>query len=104
MTGQLSWYRRMRGGPDLASCMEVGRALQSYLDGHVDDLTAQRVTRHLELCRRCGMKAETYADIKASLARRGPAVDPEAVARLRAFGDELLERDSGPDSEGPEQA
>ena len=103
MTGPLSWYRRMRGGPDLASCMQVGRALQSYLDGHVDDLTEQRVTWHLELCRRCGMKAETYTEIKASLARRGPAVDPESVARLRAFGDQLLERGLGAESEGPEQ-
>ena len=91
MTGQLSWYRRMRGRLDMASCLQVGRTLQSYLDGDLDDLTAQRVTRHLELCRRCGMEAVTYTEIKASLARRGAAVDAAAVTRLRDFGEQLLE-------------
>jgi anti-sigma factor RsiW len=95
MTTQLSWYRRMRGGQDVASCLQVGRALQSYLDGHVDHLTADRVSRHLELCRRCGMKAETYREIKASLARRQAPVDPDALARLRAFGEQLAERGEG---------
>lgn len=101
----LSWYRRMVGSPDVASCMQVGRQLQSYLDGHVDDLAAARVARHLELCRRCGMKAELYRQIKDSLARRGTAVDPDAVARLRAFGEELIERgDPGDDRPSPEPA
>ena len=96
MTRNLSLYRRMFGGPEMASCLEVGRRLQSYLDGHVDDLTATRLTRHLELCRRCGMKADTYRAIKKSLARRAEPVDPDAVARLRAFGEELLAADDDP--------
>lgn len=91
MTEKLSWWRRMRPVSDVASCREVGRVLQSYLDGHVDELTARRVARHLEMCRRCGMEAETYAEIKRGLARRGGDVDPEAVARLRAFGARLVE-------------
>lgn len=90
MTRNLSLYRRMFGGPDVATCLQVGRELQSYLDGRVDDLTAARLSRHLELCRRCGMKADTYRQIKQSLARRAEPVDPDAVARLRAFGQELL--------------
>lgn len=92
MTAQLSWYRRMFGGPDLASCMQVGRALQSYLDGEVEGITAERISHHLELCRRCGMRADTYRQIKASLARRQTPVDPNAVARLRAFGEHLVEQ------------
>ena len=106
MTDNLSWYRRMRGSRDVASCMQVGKALQSYLDGHVDDLTAGRVARHLELCRRCGMKAETYTQIKASLARRGTPIDPEAVSRLRAFGEQLVAKGGEPGSEPdpPDQA
>ena len=99
MTAQLSWYRRMRGGPEVASCLQVGRTLQSYLDRHVDDLTAERVSRHLELCRRCGMKAETYLEIKASLARRRAPVDPDAVARLRAFGAQLVNDGDGESEE-----
>lgn len=90
MTPQLSLYRRMFGGPDVASCRQVGQTLQSYLDGEVEGITAERITHHLELCRRCGMKADTYRQIKDSLARRSSPVDPGAVARLRAFGEQLM--------------
>jgi anti-sigma factor RsiW len=75
--------------------------LQSYLDGQVDEVTARRVARHLEVCRRCGLEVETYTRIKESLARRG-GVDPEAVERLRAFGAQLVE--SGPDDPQGESA
>lgn len=90
MSRQLSMWQRMVGGRDVASCREVGRVLQSYLDGHVEEVTARRVSRHLEGCRRCGMEARTYREIKQALARQGAPVDPEALARLRSFGDELL--------------
>ncbi len=102
MSGKLSMWQRLCGTPDVASCLHVTRVLQSYLDGNVDNLTARRVARHLELCRRCGLEAQTYAKIKESLARRGaPEVNPAAVARLRAFGAGLADqgqtdRDAGP--------
>lgn len=72
------------------SCRQVGRLLQRYLDGDVDDLTARRIMRHLEDCRRCGMEAAAYTEIKASLARRGDQVPGETVQRLREFGEQLL--------------
>ncbi len=90
-----SWMRRRRGERE-ASCAEVARVLQSYLDGHVDDLTARHVSRHLEHCRRCGLEAETYQAIKDALSRRGREVDPETLKRLRAFGARLAgEGDAG---------
>jgi anti-sigma factor RsiW len=52
-------------------CMKVAKVLQGYLDGEIDHETAERVGVHLEICRRCGMKADTYRAIKASLARQG---------------------------------
>lgn len=82
-----------------ARCREVGRVLQRYLDGEVDDLTARRVARHLEDCLRCGMAAETYAEIKRSLARRGE-VDHETVGRLKAFGEHLVTEGDPADDEG----
>ena len=86
----LSMWQRMWGSPDVASCREVGRLLQSYLDGRLDDRAARRVARHLDLCRRCGMVATTYAEIKAALSRRDTAeLDAATVARLRAFGSAL---------------
>ena len=105
MTDKLPWRRTMVGSPDTASCLEVGRRLQAYLDGEVDDLTASRLSHHLDLCRRCGMKAETYRQIKASLARRAEPIDPDAVSRLRAFGEDVLtRRDAGPPGHGDEPA
>ena len=66
-------------------CMEVARVLQAYLDGEVDERTARRVGAHLDVCRRCGMKAETYQAIKASLARRGGDWDDLTRRRLEEF-------------------
>lgn len=85
------WFRRWRRGGE-ATCAEVAQVLQSYLDGQVDDLTARRVRRHLEHCRRCGLEAETYEAIKAALARRPHQVDADALERLRAFGQRLAEQ------------
>jgi anti-sigma factor RsiW len=70
-------------------CPEVARLLQRYLDGEIDDLKAQRIARHLEECRRCGLKAETYAALKRSLHQSRPTLPPEAIERLRAFAEDL---------------
>lgn len=85
-----NWIRRRRGDGE-ANCAEVARVLQSYLDGQVDDLTARRVRRHLEHCRRCGLESETYEAIKDAIARRTREVDADALERLRAFGKRLAE-------------
>lgn len=85
-----NWIRRRRGEGE-ANCMQVARVLQSYLDGQVDDLTARRVRRHLEHCRRCGLKSETYEAIRDAIARRGRHVDADALDRLREFGERLAE-------------
>jgi anti-sigma factor RsiW len=92
------WLRR--GGPGHApSCREVGRLLQAYLDGQVDEVTTHRVAQHLEDCRRCGLEASTYRELKASLARSAPRLDRTAVERLRAFGASLSEQ--GPSAAEP---
>lgn len=82
----LRWWRR-----DELRCKEVGRVLQSYLDGELDELLARRVARHLEVCRRCGMSAETYAEIQRALRRSAGSPPEDAVGRLRAFGEQLAE-------------
>lgn len=80
----------MVGTRTMASCREVGRVLQSYLDGEVDEVTARRVARHLEACRRCGLEAVTYVEIKRALAERSSAVPQDAVIRLRQFAEQLI--------------
>ena len=78
-----SWGRRDEPEVD---CRAVARVLQTYLDGDLDDDFAAKIGAHLDACKHCGLEFETYRQIKSSLARRLPEVDPAAVARLRAFG------------------
>lgn len=84
----MRWIGRRRSGSE-ASCAEVAKVLQSYLDGHVDKVTSHRVGRHLERCRRCGLESETYQAIKDAIARHGRQLDPDAFGRLRDFGERL---------------
>jgi anti-sigma factor RsiW len=85
------------------NCMQVGRRLQRYLDGDLDDLTARRIMRHLDDCRRCGMEAAAYTEVKASLARRASDVPDGAVTRLRAFGEQLVHDGLPADYDLPEE-
>jgi anti-sigma factor RsiW len=83
---------RRRSGP--MTCKEVGRLLQRYLDGDLDDLRAERLAAHLDECLRCGLEAETYQRIKASLAARGTGPLPDdAVDRLTRFAQRLADED-----------
>lgn len=77
--------------PEMARCLRVSRALQRYLDGEADDLTAARVAEHLEECRRCGLHAATYRAIKQALRTGVHDVDELAVRRLRSFNLTLAE-------------
>lgn len=79
------------------SCRKVAKVLQEFLDGEADELTAERVSSHLEACRRCGLEATTYHEIKASLARNAPVVPDLTLRRLRDFGAKLAEEAADPD-------
>lgn len=79
-------------GPGTLSCRDAARALQSFLDHEVDEETARRMVAHLETCRRCGLEAEVYRQIKASLARSAPPVPDLTRRRLERFTDQLGNR------------
>ncbi|MDP8929430.1 MAG: zf-HC2 domain-containing protein [Actinomycetota bacterium] len=85
---RLPWHR---GRDDAVDCREVARVLQSYLDHELDQRTARKVSHHLEDCRRCGLEASTYRELKQRLSDLGQPVDPEVVERLRVFVDKLME-------------
>lgn len=72
-------------------CKEVGRLLQSYLDGELDELWTRRVARHLEDCRRCGLAVQTYTEIKRSLHDFAGPLPEDTLDRLRTFGEQLAE-------------
>lgn len=85
---------------ELARCLRTSRVLQRYLDGEADDLTAARVAAHLEVCRRCGLEAQSYRAIKQALHGRGN-VDELALRRLRAFSGSLTESERHTDEDLP---
>lgn len=89
MTKRLAWWRSMAGTRDMANCLEVARQLHAYLDGEIDDVTARRIARHLEVCRRCGLEASTYTEIKSALARHAEPLPDGPLERLRQFGNDL---------------
>lgn len=86
-------FKRSKTASDTATCAEVMKHLQSYIDGEMrDEITARRVAAHLEMCRRCGLEFETYKHLKNSLQRLGP-LDQQAISRLSQFAKSLAERD-----------
>ena len=84
----------------MIECRHVGKVLQTYLDGHTDEATTQRVARHLEACRRCGFEVSTYRELSASLRRRGGTLDEIALARLRTFANSMVLDPPAPRPEG----
>ena len=83
---------------EMARCLRTSRALQRYLDGESDDLTAARVAAHLEECRRCGLQARTYLAIKQALRSGSRDVDDLTLHRLHAFSRSLADT-AGPDDD-----
>ena len=81
----------LQGMRDRVECMRVNPLLQAYLDGELGEDDARRVSRHLDACRRCGLAAETFRDIKAAVSRLGDEPDRDAVQRLRHFADGLID-------------
>ncbi len=83
--------RRPPSGP--LDCHQVAAVLQHYLDGHLDESRAKALEAHLEVCRACGLEADTYEHIKATLAAQRPQLPQDALARLREFGEQLARGD-----------
>ncbi len=65
-----------------ASCIEVARTLQRYLDGGLDEPTRSRIAAHLAVCRRCGLDEQAYREILTALSRQSDTADNEPIERL----------------------
>ena len=85
----MTLFRRGSSADRPLSCRQVGKILQSFLDAELDDVTTDKVAEHLEDCRRCGMAADVYLEIKASLGREAPVVPEASLARLEEFARRL---------------
>lgn len=75
------------------SCPEVGRLLQHYLDGELDDAATRAIAAHLDDCVRCGLEAETYERIITSITGLRRALPADSLDRLRDFGARLAAGD-----------
>ena len=85
----LAMHRRMLGDSLVTSCLQTRRHLQRYLDGEADPALAERITRHLDACRACGLQAHIYQQIKTALCRHATEPPAEALERLTAFAEAL---------------
>lgn len=92
MTMELSLRQRMFGDDAVTSCLRTRRLLQRFLDGETDPDLAARIARHLEACRACGLDAQTYTDIKASLHALATPPSEHALDRLAEFAASLDHR------------
>lgn len=63
--------------------------LQTFVDGELDRTQCDAVQAHLDACRRCGLEADTYRELKGALDRCRNGVRPELLARLRRFAAQL---------------
>lgn len=77
---------RRRGG---ARCVDVGRHIQTYLDGGLAPADAAKVAGHLDACRRCGLTADDYRRLRAALADHRATVPAEPLRRLQTLAAEL---------------
>lgn len=71
------------------TCEQVEAVMQQYLDQELDPAQVPKVLAHLEACRDCGLEAEMYNRIKASLLSHQHAPDSDSAARIRALAEDL---------------
>lgn len=88
----LDMFRR-KGG---ARCIEIGRQIQTHLDGGLDAAAAAKVSSHLQACRRCGLTAQDYRRLKLALAETSAPVPAESLRRLQDLAAELAAGDPSP--------
>lgn len=82
-----------RNNPEV-SCREVGRVLQAYLDGELENDT-EKVAAHVAVCPNCGLEAETFTKIKSALGDPDAKLDEATIDRLREFGEGLMRGEGG---------
>ena len=88
----IDMFRRKGGG----RCIEIGRQIQTYLDGGLDPTTMVKVSSHLHACRRCGLTARDYRHLKLALAESSSPTPAESLQRLQALAADLASGGASP--------
>ena len=73
------------------TCKEVIRKLSEYLDGELDPVLAEQLTRHLEHCEDCGLVVDTTRKTIEMYCNAEPTPLPDDVRRQldRALAEKL---------------
>ncbi len=73
------------------TCKEVIRKLSEYLDGELDPILAEQLSRHLEHCEDCGLVVDTTRKTIEMYCNAEPAPLPDTVRRQldRALAEKL---------------
>ena len=73
------------------TCKEVIRKLSEYLDGELDPILAEQLTRHLEHCEDCGLVVNTTRKTIEMYCNAEPAPLPDEVRQQldRAFAEKF---------------
>lgn len=72
------------------TCDQVAAVMQQYLDSELDPDQVPKVIKHLDKCRDCGLEADTYRRIKASLNAYQQQPDQASLQRLRDVAQGLI--------------
>lgn len=75
--------------PPHPRCDQVGRVLQSYVDGELGPSDAEHVAHHLVHCERCGIEAATVERVVGLIRHQRPDFDVAALGRLERFVDDI---------------
>jgi anti-sigma factor RsiW len=71
--------------PAQPSCEQVGRVLQSFVDGELGPQDAERVAAHLEHCDRCDIEVAVIDRVVRAIRRQRPDLEADVLARLEGF-------------------
>jgi len=63
------------------TCKELIRKLSEYLDGELDPILAEQLTRHLEHCEDCGLVVDTTRKTIEMYCNAEPAPLPDGVQK-----------------------
>lgn len=94
MSKGITWRQTLLGDSTMTSCAKAMKLMQPLMDGQLAGPDRDRVLEHLRHCVDCGLKYETYVEIKQSVQRQGAVrVDSSTVAELAEFARSLSRSD-----------
>ncbi len=64
------------------TCRRARKLVQSFLDGELPASNAERVAAHLDMCRDCGVEAETLDQVRQAISDLRPDLVAASTDRV----------------------